>query len=89
MGLLTGLYEEALQMLRDNRAILERITESLLERETLDGKELALLVEGKPLPPLPPLVPVTDTTPTDRASDAENPTRFSDDKMPDPEPVPG
>jgi cell division protease FtsH len=86
MGLLTSLYEEALQLLGDNRAALDRITEALLERETLEGSELELLLEGKALPPL---AVIDDSSPIERANDAEKPARFSDDKMPDPEPVPG
>jgi cell division protease FtsH len=84
--LLKSLYEEALQMLRDNRATLDRITEALLERETLEREELKLLVEGKALPPM---AAIEDIAPTKRADDVEKPTRFSGDKMPDPEPVPG
>ena len=52
MAMLTSLYDEAYQMLSDNRATLDRIAEALLERETLDTGELKLLLEGKPLPPM-------------------------------------
>jgi cell division protease FtsH len=86
IALLKSLYEEALQMLRDNRATLDRITEALLERETLEREELKLLVEGKALPPM---AAIEDIAPIKRADDVEKPTRFSGDKMPDPEPVPG
>ena len=41
---LSGLYDAAKQQLSDNREILDRITEALLERETLDTKDLAALV---------------------------------------------
>jgi cell division protease FtsH len=46
-------YDEAKRLLRDHRAILDRIAEALLERETLDAADLALLVAGQPLLPLP------------------------------------
>lgn len=46
-------YDEAKRLLRGHRAILDRIAEALLERETLDAADLALLVAGQPLPPLP------------------------------------
>jgi cell division protease FtsH len=86
ISLLTSLYEEALQMLRDNRDTLERITEALLERESLDGSELQLILEGNVLPPLAVII---DGLPIERVNEAEKPRRFSGDKMPDPEPVPG
>ncbi|MCH8890132.1 MAG: ATP-dependent zinc metalloprotease FtsH, partial [Myxococcales bacterium] len=86
MAMLTSLYDEAYQLLSDNRATLDRIAEALLERETLDTSELKLLVEGKPLPPLP--LPVADVSPV-KPADAEKPVSFSGDAIPDPEPVPG
>jgi len=86
MSMLTRLYDEAYQMLSDNRATLDRIAEALLERETLDTGELELLVEGKPLPPLP--LPIADDAPVESA-DTENPASFPGDVIPDPEPVPG
>ncbi len=45
-------HARCLTLLRDNRAILDRIAQALLERETITGDELDLLMEGKPLPPL-------------------------------------
>jgi cell division protease FtsH len=86
MAMLTSLYDEAYQLLSDNRATLDRIAEALLERETLDAGELKLLLEGKPLPPLP--LPVADVSPV-KPADAEKPASFSGDAIPDPEPVPG
>jgi cell division protease FtsH len=86
MAMLASLYDEAYQMLSDNRATLDRIAESLLERETLDTGELDLLLEGKPLPPM--ALPVVDSPPVEPA-DTAKPAGFSGDAMPDPEPVPG
>lgn len=40
------------QLLRENEAILHRIAGALLERETINGDELDLLMEDKPLSPL-------------------------------------
>jgi cell division protease FtsH len=88
--MLTDLYDEAYKILSDNRATLDRITEALLERETLDRSELDLLLQGKPLPPLP--LPVVDDEPAasaDSDADAEKPAGFSGDSIPDPEPLPG
>ena len=86
MTMLTSLYDEAYQMLSDNRAALDRIVEALLERETLDTGELKLLLNGEPLPPL--ALPVADSPPVESA-DTEKPAGFSGDALPDPEPVPG
>jgi cell division protease FtsH len=84
-AMLEGLYDEAFQMLTDNRATLDRIAEALLERETLDTGELELLVADKPLPPMP--LPVADIPPVD-SPDTEKPPSFTGDPIPDPEPVP-
>jgi len=86
MAMLTGLYDEAYQMLSDNRATLDRIAEALLERETLDTRELELLVEGKPLPPM--ALPIVESPPVE-SPDTAKPPSFSGDPIPDPEPVPG
>ncbi|MBW2541041.1 MAG: ATP-dependent zinc metalloprotease FtsH [Deltaproteobacteria bacterium] len=88
--MLTDLYDEAYKILSENRATLDRITEALLERETLDRSELDLLLQDKPLPPLP--LPVVDDPKAESAdpdADAEKPTNFSGDPIPDPEPLPG
>ena len=38
------MYDDALRRLREHRALLDRIAATLLERETLGGGELALLM---------------------------------------------
>lgn len=40
------------KLLNDNIDTLHRLSEALLEREMLDGEEIDLLIEGKPLKPL-------------------------------------
>jgi cell division protease FtsH len=45
---------EARRILEENREVLIRIAESLLERESLDVKEISLLADGKELPPVSP-----------------------------------
>jgi cell division protease FtsH len=89
MSMLTNLYDEAYQMLSDNRAALDRIAEALLERETLDTGELKLLLDGEPLPPM--ALPVADSPPAEptEPADTAKPADFSGEAMPDPEPVPG
>ena len=51
--LLTEAYERAMRTLRENRDLLERLANALLERETLDREEIEMLARGEPLPPLP------------------------------------
>ena len=46
-------YEQARSILQDNTELLESLAAALLERETLDREEIALIVQGKPLPPPP------------------------------------
>jgi len=45
-------YEKATQLLKDNRDALEAITMALLDRETITGEDIDLLMEGKELPPM-------------------------------------
>ena len=85
------LYDEAKQLLKDNREALDRISEALLERETLDGAELDLLLEGKPLPPLPSPVSEEKAESDSEVEPAAEKTSdsFPGEELPDPEPVPG
>ena len=59
--IVTTGYENARNLLENNRETLERIALALLEREVLDAVELKLLLENKPLPekvrPTPPSPP--------------------------------
>ena len=50
--ILDEAYELARQILTENRELLERIAQALLERETLDREEVELLAAGRPLPPM-------------------------------------
>jgi len=45
-------YQSAYKILDSNHDIMHRMSEALLERETLDGAEIALIIAGKELPPL-------------------------------------
>jgi len=80
-------YDDAYETLRRERASLDRIAAALLERETLDGAELTLLMEGKSLPPLPEPVVPESSSPKRAGKKPEG--RFPGDKLPEPEPVPG
>jgi cell division protease FtsH len=47
-------YERAKKLLTENKDVLIRVAEALIERETLDATELDLLMRGEELPPLKP-----------------------------------
>ena len=44
-------YHSAYKILQDNAEVMHRMSQALLERETLDKAEIDLLIEGKELPP--------------------------------------
>ncbi len=48
-------FEHARSTLEENRDLLDRIAEALLERETLDREQIALLDAGEPLPAQTPV----------------------------------
>ena len=85
--MLRGLYDDAKKLLADHRETLERVTEALLERETLDSKDMKALVAGEPLPARPP-EPVVGS-PTRPSEEVEPSQEFPGEKVPDPEPIPG
>jgi len=86
--MLRELYEAASQLLLENRDILDRIADALLERETLEGADLERIVAGKPLPPLPPPLPPS----AEEGAPSQTPELSKDvgggGKLPDPEPIP-
>jgi cell division protease FtsH len=59
--ILSDAFETARTILTTQREGLERLAASLLERETLDGEQVNLVLAGKSLPPLmPPPAPATN-----------------------------
>jgi cell division protease FtsH len=52
--LLDTAYRRATTIVRNERDLLDRIVEALMERETLDREEVDLLARGQPLPPRTP-----------------------------------
>ena len=50
--ILDDAHARARGVLEENRELLESIATALLDRETLDGEEIQLLLDGKALPPL-------------------------------------
>ncbi len=53
-------YIEVLGTLKENYNLLDKISKTLLERETISGEELEILMEGGELEPLEPLKPDVD-----------------------------
>ena len=47
-------HQEATRLLKNNREALEAISLALLDRETITGADIDLLMEGKELPPIDP-----------------------------------
>jgi cell division protease FtsH len=87
-------YEEARQLLLDHRDLLNRVSEALLERETLEGAQLAILLRGEALPELPPIEATSEATPPQgsRSEPDEDPACAEEEtggKIPEPEPMPG
>jgi cell division protease FtsH len=62
--IVNAAYEKARGTLSDNRDVLERIAQALLEREVIDATEVKLLMEGKPLPEKPRTPPQAPPAPS-------------------------
>lgn len=50
---ITQNYDRARKVLEENRHLLEKLAEALLERETLDAEQIRMVCEGLNLEPLP------------------------------------
>ncbi len=50
-NIVDACYDKAVQLLGDNRAIMDRIVQVLLEKETISGDELDRLMKGESEPP--------------------------------------
>jgi cell division protease FtsH len=74
MKIVADNFELAKRVMSEHRDAVERIAQALLERETLDAKEIEALIEGRELPPLeqsveqPESVAPLDLTPIDDGS---------------------
>jgi cell division protease FtsH len=60
--LIDHAYKEAERLLNENRSLLDKISEALLEFETLDAQHIKDLIEhgemkDPPNPPEPPVIP--------------------------------
>ncbi|HIF98577.1 MAG TPA: ATP-dependent metallopeptidase FtsH/Yme1/Tma family protein [Myxococcales bacterium] len=81
---LGSMYLEAREILSTHRDKLEAIAEALLERETLETSDLALLVNGQALPPM--TVPSEEDSGGSGTPDPE--AEIEQEDLPDPEPFP-
>ena len=87
--LLDEAHARAREILQANRGLLDELAAALLERETLDGEEIQLLLDGKPLPPLTgefeeeqPQLPLPGAEP--RAAPKPKPGLGTPDPLPSP-----
>ena len=88
--LLDEAHGRAREVLEANRGLLEALAEALLERETLDGDQIGLLLEGESLPPLTSEVePEQPQLPLPGAEAAAAPKPKPGLGTPDPLPSPG
>ncbi len=89
-AILTQKYDEARQLLVDHRDALDRIAEALLERETLEGSDLAILLSGKPLPALEAIEESVSgaASPKGSRGQRDDDSERAGGNIPDPEPMP-
>jgi cell division protease FtsH len=65
-------YQRAMQVVSENRDLLDTLANALLERETLTRDDIAILVKGDELPPrLPPESMMAPAAPTPAAVEAK------------------
>jgi cell division protease FtsH len=58
-------YDRAKKIIEENRETLQKLAETLLEREVLDGEEIRIIMEGGELPAKKPAKQPQDTVPVD------------------------
>ena len=58
-------YRSAYKILEENAVVMHKMSQALLERETLDKAEIDLLIEGKELPPFKSPLAHVDSGPSD------------------------
>ncbi|MBM3321491.1 MAG: ATP-dependent zinc metalloprotease FtsH [Candidatus Eisenbacteria bacterium] len=81
-------YDRALTLLKENRETLIRIGETLLEREVLDGDEIARLARGEELDPLPHRRKTRAERDTGRPEKSAAPAAREEGSAPPPAPSP-
>ena len=63
-AIIDGCHERVKSILRENLDLLNKVTRSLLEREILEGEDLATLISGGELPALPEMANIPDVSET-------------------------
>ena len=89
-GLIDHAYNEAERILNKNRELLDKISEALLEYETLDAKHISEIIEhgemkDPPKPPQPPELP--DDVEEEKVPDVAESDKLDDDGTLPPEVV--
>ena len=80
-------YQRAKELITTNRDLLQRVAESLLEREVLDAEEVKMVLEGIPLKERKP--PPTETTPEKKPeTKGEKETPLTPPILPEPKIIP-
>ncbi|MCH2186197.1 ATP-dependent zinc metalloprotease FtsH [Myxococcota bacterium] len=82
--MLNARYREARDIMVEQRDKLDRIAESLLERETLETSDLELLMRGDDLPPMQPAASESEAS----EESPPEPEDVAGGNLPDPEPFP-
>jgi len=86
--ILSAKYDEARDLLNENRDLLDRVAEALLERETLEGPQLQILLRGEELPSLAPARDAAAARPKVEGRDEGLADGKAGGGIPDPEPMP-
>jgi cell division protease FtsH len=72
-------HERARKILNEHKEVLIRVSEALIERETIDGNELDMLMRGEDLPErprTPPPLPPASPEPVAQAEKEKKPSRI-------------
>ncbi|MBW1885789.1 MAG: cell division protein FtsH, partial [Deltaproteobacteria bacterium] len=87
-SIVTSKYDEARELLLENRDKLDAIAEALLERETLERRHLEILLRGERLPEMKVEEDEVGTSRADPRGKRDTKGEPSGGKIPDPEPMP-
>ena len=73
---------KAMEILTENRELLNRASKALLERETINGEEFKELIAGRELPPLPPPQPKPIEIAVEAIADASKANQQTQEQKP-------
>lgn len=79
-GFVTRAHGKAKQLLEKNIDVLHAVAGALLERETITGADITLLMKGEPLPPMSPTLAKPVRKEAETMPEAASGTGFGDDK---------